>query len=63
MMLRMDKKNFDLTNEQKVNTAMTVIELILLLRKVDNKGKDVECINPTGVITEIEELENKVVLK
>lgn len=42
---------------------MTVIELILLLRKVDNKGKDVECINPTGVITEIEELENKVVLK
>ncbi|WP_289188693.1 MULTISPECIES: hypothetical protein [Bacteroidales] len=42
---------------------MTVIELIHLLRKVDNKGKDVKCINPTGVITEFEELENVIILK
>lgn len=42
---------------------MTVIELIRLLRKVENKGKDVKCIGSEDVITEVEELENEIILK
>lgn len=42
---------------------MTVIELICLLRKVDNKGKDVRCIGSKRVITEVEETENEVILR
>lgn len=42
---------------------MTVIELIRILRKVKNKGKDVKCISSKGVITEVEELENEIILK
>ena len=42
---------------------MTVIELIHILRKVKNKGKDVNCISSKRVVTEVEELENEIILK
>lgn len=42
---------------------MTAIELIHLLRKIKGKGKDVKCIGSEGVITEVEEHENEIILK
>lgn len=42
---------------------MTVIELIRILRKVDNKGKDVKCIGLESEVTVVEELENEIILQ
>ena len=42
---------------------MTAIELIHLLRRVKDKGKDVRCTGSKRVVTEVEELENEIILK
>lgn len=42
---------------------MTAIELIHLLRKIKGKGKDVKYIGSKRVVTEVEELENEILLK
>lgn len=42
---------------------MRVIELIRLLRKVDNKGKYVKCIGLESEVTLVKELENEIILQ
>lgn len=44
-------------------TTMTVIELIRILRKLENKGKDVKCIGLESEVTVVEELENEIILR
>jgi len=53
----------------KENNYMTAIELIRLLRKVENKGKDVyydhTCPSGAryGLITDVEEQEDKIIVR
>lgn len=42
---------------------MTAIELIHLLRKVEDKGKEVKSIGLESEVTVVEELENEIILK